>query len=207
MAAKFNQLTLIPKNWLSQFGIKPHAKAFGGEMLKGKRKVARPLDSKKPIHIVLKSTRAKSELSFLNHRKALDQSLQRTSKKWGVRVLDRVWMGNHLHAVIRFANRSQYRSWIRELTAGLVRQISSRTKQHLSSFYDLRPWTRVVEWGNDLRNLFDYIDLNEMELVGLHVYSKASSKKVIRNNCALTQAEISSINIGDNLQYGVESGF
>ena len=45
------------------FGFITQARfSFGGSLLEGKRKTARPLSTKKPIHLILKSSGSKSLL-------------------------------------------------------------------------------------------------------------------------------------------------
>lgn len=48
--------------------MKKDLRFFGGALLKGKRKNLRPLSSKDPIHIVMRSTFAKGNDSFLAQR-------------------------------------------------------------------------------------------------------------------------------------------
>lgn len=172
MAKKSKQLSLIPTSSLTPM------KSFGGDLNSGQRKVARPISIKRPMHLVLKSSRARGRFCFLNHRGDLDQSLKRVSQKWGVRVMDRVWVRNHIHMVVQVSSRTQYRSWIRELTGALVKVLSARTREVLRSFFDLRPWTRILDWGRDLRNAFDYLKLNRMEVVGLRPYESRLSQRI-----------------------------
>jgi hypothetical protein len=39
--------------------------AHGGALRAGKRKLSRPLDTRRPIHLILKASQAKGELSFM----------------------------------------------------------------------------------------------------------------------------------------------
>jgi REP element-mobilizing transposase RayT len=189
MAARMKQLSLIPKNQLGPIGTKAGAKAFGGDLQIGKRKVARPLATNRPIHLVLKSTKAKGSLCFLNHQSHLDRTIKHLSKKWGVSIRKTAWLGNHVHLIIQIGSRFQYQGWIRELTASIVRilftrtgfpragiggskndQIESAGGEKLKSFFDHRPFTRVVDWGKDYKNMVEYIVLNQMEVFGLRKY-------------------------------------
>ena len=181
--ARSKQLSLIPKNQIAPIGIKAGTRSFGGELNSGKRKVARPLATNRPIHLVLKSTKAKGDLSFLNHQSRLDRALRRISKKWGVALRKTAWVGNHVHLIFQIGSRRQYQFWIRELTAALVRVLSERMRfvksrvpvrlhslsaiETLKSFFDHRPFTRVIEWGRDYRQAVEYLILNQMEAVGL----------------------------------------
>lgn len=195
MAARSKQLSLIPKNQMVSIGTRAGAKAFGGDLSKGKRKVARPLATNRPIHLVLKSTRAKGQLSFLNHQSHLDRVLKSVSKKWGIVIRRTAWVGNHVHCIIEVGSRFQYRAWIRELTAGIVRTLSQRCRLRLNergemnrsslldsladlkSFFDHRPWTRIIEWGKDYRQALDYLTLNQMEAFGLRPSKSYSQMK------------------------------
>lgn len=147
---------------MKQTSFIPHfSSEFGGALLEGKRKTVRPLTSKKPIHIVIRSIKARGSHSFANNRKRLDQELQRCSKKWGIKVYSRVWVWDHLHAIIKIPNRTLYKNWIRELNSAIVRSLKAK------DFFELRPYTRVIEWGQHLLQAQSYLELNEMETFGL----------------------------------------
>ena len=184
MAARSKQLSLLPKNQIAPLGTKAWAKAFGGDLLAGKRKVARPLATNRPIHLVLKSSKAKGNLCFLNHQSHLDKKLRRISRKWGIAIRKTAWVGNHVHLIIQIGSRVQYQGWIRELTGSIVRVLSERVRELLScgkplcpslienlkSFFDHRPFTRIIEWGRDYSQMVAYIVLNQMEVFGLRKY-------------------------------------
>lgn len=147
---------------MKQTSFIPHfSSEFGGALLKRKRKTARPLTSKKPIHIVIRSTKARGPHSFANNRKRLDQELRRCSIKWGIKVYRRVWVWDHLHAIIKIPNRTLYKNWIRELNSAIVRSLKAK------DFFELRPYTRVIEWGKHLLQAKSYLELNEMETFGV----------------------------------------
>lgn len=167
MARKSKQLSLIPDQTQSRL------KSFGGDLNQGKRKTARPISVKRPMHLVIKSTRAVGRLSFSNHQRPLDQTLRRTSRKWGVVLRKTAWLGNHVHLILQFGSRAQYQGWIREVTATIVYVLKSRIQKHLelinqlTRFFDHRPFTRIIEWGRDFQNALNYLTLNQMESFGL----------------------------------------
>ena len=78
--------------------------AYGGTDSEGERKIRRPLHPKYPVHLVLKSSLAKGQKSFLEPKNArfIAAELQRWSKKHGLSVLEWENVGNHLHLVLRF---------------------------------------------------------------------------------------------------------
>lgn len=166
------QLPLFPEKMRRQYALTAASKSFGGSDMVGKRKVARPLATNRPLHLVLKSSQARGRLTFLNHRTALDQVLRRISRKWGVQIKNRVWVSNHIHMTVQFSNRMHYQNWIRELTGQIVCCLSQRVRQRIANFFDHRPWTRVLEWGRDLLNMKDYFLKNELQNFGLRRWAK-----------------------------------
>ena len=110
---------------------------------------------------MIRSTKARGRYSFANNRKKLDQELQRCSKKWGLKIYSRVWVWDHLHAVIKIHNRTLYKNWIRELNSAIAKALN------VKEFFDLRPFTRIIEWGQAFKKVKDYLELNEMETFGL----------------------------------------
>lgn len=163
--AKAKQLNIFPEKIRRQYALTSASKSFGGSNLVGKRKVARPLATHRPLHLVLKSSQARGALSFLNHRTILDQVLRRISRKWGVQIKNRVWVCNHIHMTIQLASRVQYRNT-------LVNALSQKVGRTLERFFDHRPFSRVIEWGRDLVNIKNYLLLNEMQNFGLRKWKR-----------------------------------
>ncbi len=157
------------------FFKKQVAKTFGGQLLQNKRKSKRPLSIRAPIHLVIKSEKAKGNLSFVNHQSVIVRAISAISKKWNVTVYDKAINFNHVHFVIRIKSESDYRSWIRELASEIVRLISIKTGTKLIQFFSLRPWTRILRWGRDFKNALNYLILNQTEVVGLRPTKKSKS--------------------------------
>ena len=95
--------------------------SFGGSLLQGKRKVARTLSTKNPIHLILKSSGNKFfnpgniSLEALIHKFAAKNKIriQRTSLNW-----------SHIHMIIFIPSRAAYNAFIRSVTAAIVSAIS-----------------------------------------------------------------------------------
>ena len=68
--------------------------------------------------------------------------------------------------IFTIPSREAYKSFIRTLTAAVVRAISKFAGKALKGIFDLRPYTRILEWGRDYRNVKDYHDLNDLEARG-----------------------------------------
>jgi len=60
-----------------------YKKEFGGSLLSGKRKSARPLSTKKPIHLILKCT-GKSVFNPSNRK--LENPIRHQAKKYGKKI-------------------------------------------------------------------------------------------------------------------------
>jgi REP element-mobilizing transposase RayT len=164
-----------PQQQAFEFFKKRIVKTFGGQLLERKRKSKRPLSTKSAIHLVIKSEKAKGNLSFVNHQSAIVKAISTISKKWNITVYDNAVNFNHVHFVIRINSESDYRSWIRVLTAEIVRLIAAKTGTNIYQFFTLRPWTRIVNWGPDYKNVMEYLILNKMEVVGLRPPRKSKS--------------------------------
>lgn len=146
---------------------------FGGMLLKGNAKTARPLSTKHAIHLVLKSKLATGSRSFLAARnsKRIDTILRRTAKSKGIRLYRLVNVGNHLHLVMRLdratplAGRRAFCSFIRAVTGLIARQVmgAERNRGQGIKFWQARPFTRLVSWGRDFNTLSRYMLKNESQ--------------------------------------------
>ena len=123
---------------------------FGGTLNKGRRKKARPLDSKRSLHIVLKVT---NPFLLLRNRITVEQLVQKVNRQFGVKVYRIGIEADHIHLSAKFTNRILYCRWIRTLTSGFVRQIPGLK-------FALTPYSRIVNWGRDFKNVCAYIHKN-----------------------------------------------
>jgi REP element-mobilizing transposase RayT len=123
---------------------------FGGTTLKGKRKVARPLDSKRPIHLILKAT---NPFLLLRNRQLIGNVLSYFNEKFGVKVYEYAIQADHIHLCAKIPNRPLYRAWIRAVTSTLVRKIPGLK-------WNLRPYSKIASWGRQFKILIEYIKDN-----------------------------------------------
>lgn len=105
--------------------MKKDLRFFGGALLKGKRKNLRPLSSKDPIHIVMRSTFAKGKDSFLAQRNhaAIERFISIFSKRFHIRIYQRAIVGNHIHLIIRSPHRNQYKAFIKALSGKIASHV------------------------------------------------------------------------------------
>ena len=136
--------------------------SFGGSMLKNSNaKVGRPLDSKLPIHLSLRAH--KSVMRLPKTINLVDDQVERTCKKHGVRLYKYATVGNHLHMVIKIPQRRRWNAFIRELS-GRVAQLVREKLSLDGEFWTQRPFTRLVAgWGKAFQMAKDYVYLNWCE--------------------------------------------
>src|SRR5688572_26507646 len=130
----------------------PHVE-FGGSLLKGKRKKQRPLSFKWPTHLVLKAT---NSFVLLKNKSQIEGLLESHCKKMGVKLFNSGVHADHVHLFLLFPNRKTYTSWIRGLTSILVQRFAGLK-------WRLRPYTKIIRWGNHFRVLKNYILKNKLE--------------------------------------------
>src|SRR6476469_7713013 len=104
----------------------PHRVSFGGSLSIGKRKIARPLDRRKPLHLILKSKHATGALSFRSakNRIAIEKIFRKRADQFGVTVQAFVLMGNHVHAVVSFKRKELFQNFLRTVSALIARAVT-----------------------------------------------------------------------------------
>ena len=149
-------------------------------MLEGKRKTARTLSTKRPIHLILKTSQSHS---FNPGNRALVDLIQAWASRFKIKVLRMSLNWTHIHMIILIPSRSAYKAFIRAVTAAIVQKICKAKGPTFKGIFELRPFTRILSWGKDLKNVFAYHDLNDLEAFGYIKREKKSKicKKVKEN--------------------------
>jgi REP element-mobilizing transposase RayT len=170
---------------LPGLGRKAKAGSHGGETAKGKRKTRRPFDPKQALHVVLRSSKAKGELSMLHprHCKPIFALLERLKKRWNVSVYRYANVGNHLHLLIRARSRADWQGFIREFSGGIAMIVTGAKKGNAlkrnksadlpesaqRGFWDHLVFTRIVSFGRDFKGVAQYVSTNLWEGLGIPV--------------------------------------
>ena len=164
--------------------FKPAPRQFGGSLLKGNPKEQRPLSTKKPLHLVLKSKWAFGDKSMLSRQniKNVDYIIRKQAKACGIKLYHLVNVGNHLHLVVKIEDRKLYRNFIRAVSGLIARQVLQKQRgpekaeaegaaKKSKSFWLARPFTRIASWGRDYENLKKYMlkNLNQARRFGAKV--------------------------------------
>src|ERR1700749_4113987 len=96
-------------------------KSFGGSKLLGRRKTARPLTTKKPMHLVLKSS---GSSYFHSGNSQVNKIILAHAKKYGIKVYKITPNWTHIHLTILLPRIQAYFDFIRTATAAIVRFLS-----------------------------------------------------------------------------------
>jgi hypothetical protein len=125
----------------SDFGFfKKQGLKFGGDLLAGKRKTARPLSTKKPLHLVLKST---GSSFFSPGNRQIENIFRDHAKKYGIQIYEISFNWSHVHLILKLPTQGSYKAFIRTVTSAIVAFLSMKSGKDLRGMFDLRPFTRI----------------------------------------------------------------
>jgi REP element-mobilizing transposase RayT len=142
-------------------------RSHGGSPSLGHRKTERPFSPKAPLHIVLKSKRARGAWSLLHrkHRGKITSMIYVYAERFKVHVYRAAIVDNHLHLLVKADEKKQLSDFLRVL-AGRVAVTVSGARKHvkkIGKFWDYLCWSRLVNWGRDFFNTRAYVVANELE--------------------------------------------
>lgn len=167
---------------------------FGGALLKGNPRDARPIAVKRPMHLVLKSKKATGARSFLAPARAAAILIlvNRVARLHCIKIHRYANGGNHLHLIVQTPSRAAFQRFLRGTTGVIARMTLGRERGKAralaegasidrdgcsqvqgasSAFWDARPFTRIIEWGRDFRRTNDYVIKNTLEALGFVAYA------------------------------------
>jgi hypothetical protein len=154
-------------------------KFHGGKFAQGQRKTSRPLDTKKPIHLVLSSDKAKGPLSMRSpsNRSKVDTIAHKYAEAFGIRIYDYSNNGDHLHLNLKIPNRKIFQKYLRTISGLIARAILKAEKgQPKGKFWNALAFTRVADWGRQFKNLKMYVFRNVLEASGAIRYDRKNLK-------------------------------
>lgn len=143
----------------------------GGELARGKRKSARPIDTKRALHLVFRSSHARGAQSFIRHRARVTAILDGAKSRFGITVYRFSINSNHLHLVIRGRKRHLIQNFLRTFAGVLARAMTgARRAAAAGKFWDVPVWSRIVDWGRAFRVALSYVRKNTLEAAGNIAY-------------------------------------
>ena len=161
---------------------------YGGSLAIGTRRSRRPLNSRKPVHMVLRSNLAKGERSLLTHYGLVVRTLKRYSRKFHVKVHEYAVCGNHIHILAKGKSRRELQNFFRVLAGQIAQQILNQIplktnerkafsrveaelhRKNQRSFWSQSLFTRLVSGIRDFKNVKNYVMQNTRETFGLVKY-------------------------------------
>jgi REP element-mobilizing transposase RayT len=167
-----SQLSFLPKIRLDH----------GGDLGKGKRKIARPFDPKRPLHVVLRSSRAQGKWSFLHpsHSKQVQQMIQETAQRHGIRIYRLANVGNHLHLLLSSKRKQDFQAFLRVIAGAIASWVTGAKKSNpVGRFWDQLAYSRIVSWGREFRTIHAYLIKNLFEAAGLWDREKHPDLRVV----------------------------
>ena len=171
--------------------MKQRQKNHGGILALKKRNSRRPIDIRKPLHVVLRSDHAKGKRALKNNRKIVEEVFQVFALRFRIRVYEKAICGNHLHCLIRAQTRREMQNFLRVLAGQIAQRILNKfplakfekkafrggthPKNH-KTFWSLLAFSRIVSWGWDFIRVKKYVVQNTLETLGLVPYKKRKSR-------------------------------
>lgn len=151
-------------------------KEFGGSAkLNGAHaREARPISVKRPMHLVMRSSRATGEKSFLRAKRArkIEALVHRLGKEKGVKVYRFANSGNHLHFIVLPKSRDAFKAYIKAIS-GIIARLTLGAERGSAQgvrFWDAKPYTKIIEWGSEYKTVCDYLLRNTLEALGFISY-------------------------------------
>jgi REP element-mobilizing transposase RayT len=136
----------------------------GGDIGRGRRKLERPVSTRRPMHVVLTSHRARGPWSLRKHDRAVRDVLRRMARRFDVRIYDFANVGSHLHLVLRARRRDGFQNFLRSFAGVVARRVTGAERgRRAGHFFTCLAWSRVVSWGRDYLGLRHYVFRNQIE--------------------------------------------
>ena len=122
------QLPLFGRQMQAELARTEH----GGDRGRGRRKLERPVSTRRPMHVVLTSHRARGPWSLRKHDRAVRDILRSMARQFDIRIYDFANVGSHLHIVLRARRRDAFQGFLRSFAGIVARRITGARRAHPS---------------------------------------------------------------------------
>jgi REP element-mobilizing transposase RayT len=170
-------------SFLSKLRADPPRTEHGGEIRRGLRKLARPVATRRPMHLVMRSLRAKGAWSMRRPGAArmVNETLRRYARRYEIRIYEFANAGNHLHLLVRSKCRIGLHNFLRVFAGIVARRMTGAGKgRRTGPFWDMLAYSRVMSWGRDFFGVRAYVVQNELEALRVVPY-RAREKRRARH--------------------------
>jgi REP element-mobilizing transposase RayT len=118
----------------------------------------------------LKSSSAKGLKSFKLFDIEIETIIEVQAKRHFVKIYGAANAGNHLHLIVQAPAKEYLNAFLKALSARIAQTIEGREKEQTREsfekpFWDARPYSRLLSWGRDFKNVCRYIGINTTESV------------------------------------------
>src|SRR5438477_830687 len=136
----------------------------GGTIRRHRRKLERPVSTRRPMHVVLSSRHAGGAWNLKKHDRTVRGALRDMSRRFGVSIYDFANVGSHLHLLLRSRRREEFQRFLRSFAGIVARRVTgARRGQPAGRFFTGLAWSRVVRWGRDYMGVRHYVFRNQIE--------------------------------------------
>lgn len=120
----------------------------GGDVRLGMRKLARPLPPARPVHLVLRSDRARGPWSLHSskHQRRVAHESRRAAKRFGIRVQRYSNFGSSLHLVVSARRRGDFQAFLKTLAGLVARTVTGARKgRPVGRFWTGLAYSQVID--------------------------------------------------------------
>lgn len=159
----------------------------GGSLAVGRRRSRRPLNSKKSLHIVLKSNHAIGGRCLFRHKKMILFVMRKACSLFRVKVYNFAIAGNHIHLLVKGSSREDVQNFFRVLAGhsaqnilklypmkkrGGAPDLKPGCEKNRRKFWSYLIYSRVISWGREFQVVSKYIQQNLLESLGLIAFHR-----------------------------------
>ena len=156
---------MVPSMRQTKFKFAKEKLTHGGAKPTGKRKGARPLCNKRPLHLVMKCSR-----QIFQDRDVIIDTLVPTAHKFKIPIYSFAIGNDHIHFLTKIPSREAYVKFIRALTGKLAKLLGKK-------LFASMLFTRIASWGRDFHHLKCYLQQNWDEATGHRAYTPRGRKR------------------------------
>ena len=136
------------------------------------------------MHVVMRSELARGKHSFLRFGFEIADVLRKQAKRHHVKIYSVANAGNHLHLLIQAPSREKLSAFLPGISGRIAQTVMGESKSPMfaalsdrspnlkkssnagdpASFWDQRPFSRLISWGRDFKHVAKYLALNATEV-------------------------------------------
>lgn len=158
--------------------FKPQPKQHGGSLAPGKRRARRPLSTKEPLHITLKSEIAEGRRSLKRYKADIERIATTFAKRFNVQIYEYAICATHIHLLVRGKQREGLQNFFRVFAGHIAQKIlqdhplsqhedlsrdQRQCEKNQRKFWSYLLYSRVMTWGREFVRVRTYIKKNVLE--------------------------------------------